>query len=136
MESPPTRSRHRSASPFELEIGFSRAVRQGRRILVSGTAPIGPDGESFEGGAYEQALRCFEIALEAITALGGSKEDVVRTRMFLVDASDWREVGRAHGDTFRGVDPAATMVVAAGLLDPSWRVEIEVEAQLAEAPGQ
>jgi enamine deaminase RidA (YjgF/YER057c/UK114 family) len=129
MESRPERSHHRSASPFEAQIGFSRAVRHGSRILVSGTAPIGPDGECFEGGAYEQAMRCFAIASEAITALGGELADVVRTRMYLVDADDWREVGRAHGDTFRGIDPAATMVVVAGLLDPRWRVEIEVEAE-------
>lgn len=130
MQSRPERTRHRSASPFETEIGFSRAVRHGARILVSGTAPIGPDGECFEGDAYQQARRCFEIALTAIAALGGGVADVVRTRMYLVDADDWREVGRAHGDVFRGVDPAATMVVVAALLDPRWRVEIEVEAEL------
>lgn len=123
-----TRTHHRSASPYEESIGFSRAVRHGDRILVSGTAPIGPDGETVEGGAYDQARRCFAIATDAIEALGGSVSDVVRTRMFLVDAADWEEVGRAHGEVFRGVDPAATMVVAAALLDERWRVEIEAVA--------
>ena len=125
---PPVRRHHRSASPFEGSIGFSRAVRHGDRIEVSGTAPIGADGETVDGDAYAQAGRCFEIIREAIEALGGSAADVVRTRMYLVDAADWEAVGRAHHDAFAGVDPAATMVVVAGLLDPRWRVEIEAVA--------
>ena len=119
---------HRSASPFEESIGFARAVRIDSRILVSGTAPIGPDGETLAGGAYEQARRCFEIIREALEALGGGVQDVVRTRTFLTNAEDWQEVGRAHGELFRGVNPAATMLVTAGLLDPAWKVEIEAEA--------
>lgn len=126
----PTRSHHRSASPFEDSIGFSRAVRHGRRILVSGTAPIAADGTTVEGDAYTQAQRCFEIILEAIEALGGERRDVVRTRMFLTHAEDSDAVGKAHGETFRGVHPAATMVVVKELLDPRWRVEIEAEAEL------
>jgi enamine deaminase RidA (YjgF/YER057c/UK114 family) len=98
--------------------------------LVSGTAPIGPDGTTVEGGAYEQARRCFEIIVEAVEALGGVRDDVVRTRMFLIDAADWEAVGRAHGEFFRDASPAATMVVAGGLLDPKWRVEIEAEAEV------
>lgn len=124
------RQKHHSASPYEKEIGFSRAIRSGKRILVSGTAPIGKDGQTVKGDAYEQAHRCFEIIVESIEALGGSKSDVVRTRMFLVNADDWRDVGRAHGEFFRGTNPAATMVVAKGLLDPDWRVEIEAEAEI------
>lgn len=126
------RQHARSASPYESEIGFSRAIRHGDRILVSGTAPIAANSETVEGDAYAQAKRCFEIIVAAIEELGGSTRDVVRTRMFLTDATDWREVGRAHGDFFRGVDPAATMVVVKELLDPRWRVEIEAEALLAE----
>ena len=122
------RRHHYSASPYESEIGFSRAVRIGSRILVSGTAPIGADGKTVKGSAYEQAKRCFEIIVESIEALGGERSDVVRTRMFLVSATDSKEVGRAHGEVFRGVDPAATMVVVKGLLDEAWRVEIEAEA--------
>ncbi len=126
------RRHHHSASPYEKAFGFSRAVRSGRRIIVAGTAPIGPDGKTAPGGAYEQAKRCFAIICEAIEALGGRREDVVRTRMFLVDAADQEGVGRAHGEFFRGVDPASTMVVVAGLLDSAWRVEIEAEAEVAE----
>ncbi len=121
---------HHSASPYEATIGFSRAVRRGRRILVSGTAPIGTDGETVRGDAYVQARRCFEIIIEAVEALGGSAGDVTRTRMFLIDAADWQAVGRAHGEAFRGTDPAATMVVVKELLDPGWRVEIEAEAEV------
>ncbi len=127
--------RHRSASPYEEQVGFSRAVRAGGRILVSGTAPIGADGKTVAGDAYVQARRCFEIAIEAVEALGGSAGDVVRTRMYMTDAGDWPAVGRAHGERFRGVDPAATMVVVKALIDPAWRVEIEVEAQLDDEPG-
>ena len=126
------RIHHRSASPYEPEIGFARALRTGRRILVSGTAPIGPDGATVEGSAHTQARRCFTIAVEAVEALGGRADDIVRTRMFLTDAEDWREVGRAHGAFFRGVDPVATMVVVKELLDPAWRVEIELEAEVEE----
>jgi enamine deaminase RidA (YjgF/YER057c/UK114 family) len=121
---------HYSASPYETTIGFSRAVRVGTRILVSGTAPIGPDGRTVEGDAYAQGRRCFDIIVEAVQALGGSASDVVRTRIYLTDASDWEAVGRAHGDAFRGTDPAATMIVVAGLLDSAWRVEVEAEAVL------
>lgn len=120
--------RYRSASPYEELVGFSRAVRRGSRIIVSGTAPIAPDGETVVGDAYAQAMRCFEIILEAVEGLGGCKEDVVRTRMYVVDAADWEAVSRAHGETFGAVFPAATMVVIKELLDPKWLVEIEAEA--------
>jgi enamine deaminase RidA (YjgF/YER057c/UK114 family) len=125
------RKNFRSSSPYEGLIGFSRAVRHGNRIVVSGTAPIGPDGETVEGGAFEQARRCFEVILEAVEGLGGRREDVIRTRIFVIDATDWDAVGRAHGEVFGEVFPAATMVVVAGLLDPRWRVEIEAEAEVA-----
>ncbi len=122
--------RYRSASPYESLVGFSRAVRRGSHIAVSGTAPIDANGETVAGGAYEQATRCFEVILEAVRALGGTREDVVRTRMFVTDASDWDAVGRAHGEFFGEVYPAATLVVVKGLLDPRWKVEIEADAQL------
>ena len=125
-----TTGRVRSASAYESLVGFSRAVRRGSRIVVSGTAPLGPDGETVVGDAYEQAKRCYEIILEAIEALGGTLEDVVRTRIFAIDAADWESIGRAHGEFFRDVYPAATMVVVKGLLDPRWKVEIEAEAEL------
>jgi enamine deaminase RidA (YjgF/YER057c/UK114 family) len=121
------RRRASSGSPFETPIGFSRAIRAGDRVLVSGTAPVWPDG-SCDPDAYTQACRCFEIAIGALEKLGGAAGDVVRTRMYLLDAADWEAVGRAHGGVFSDVRPAATMVVVAGLLDPRWRVEIELEA--------
>ena len=124
------RQHHSSASPFEASIGFSRAVRQGRRILVSGTAPIGDDGNCVAGDAEAQATRCFQIIQQAIESLGGSLKDVVRTRSYLVNTGDWQAVGRAHGAFFRDVRPASTMVVVAGLLDEAWRVEIEAEAEI------
>jgi enamine deaminase RidA (YjgF/YER057c/UK114 family) len=124
------RDHYRSSSPYEGLVGFSRAVRHGSRIVVSGTAPIAADGETVVGDAYEQAKRCFEVVLEAVEALGGRREDVIRTRIYVVDAADWDAVGRAHGETFGEVFPAATMVVVAGLLDPRWRVEIEAEAEV------
>lgn len=125
-----TADRVRSASAYETLVGFSRAVRRGSRIVVSGTAPLGPDGETVVGDAYDQAKRCYEIILEAIEALGGDLEDVVRTRIFVTDAADWESIGRAHGEFFRDVYPAATFVVVKGLLDPRWKVEIEAEAEL------
>jgi enamine deaminase RidA (YjgF/YER057c/UK114 family) len=121
------RRRVASSSPYEPVIGFSRAVRAGDRVLVSGTAPIWPDG-SCDPDPQAQAARCLEIILGALAEVGAGPEHVVRTRMFLVDAADWEAVGRAHGAVFAEVRPAATMVVVAGLLDPRWRVEIEAEA--------
>ncbi len=125
------RDHYRSSSPYEGLVGFSRAVRHDDRIVVSGTAPIGPDGETVVGDAYVQAKRCFEVIVEAVEALGGSREDLIRTRIYVIDPADRDAVGRAHGETFGEVFPAATMVVVAGLLDPRWRVEIEAEAELS-----
>lgn len=129
-----TRRRTGSASPYEAEIGFSRAVRAGDRIIVSGTAPVEPDGSSTPGDAEAQARRCFAIILAAVEQLGGSAADVVRTRMFITDAADAGAVGRAHGAVFRDVRPAATMVVIAALLRPEWKVEIEAEAIIGTNP--
>jgi enamine deaminase RidA (YjgF/YER057c/UK114 family) len=109
-------------------MGFSRAVRVGDRILVSGTAPIEPDGSSTPGEAGAQAERCLDIIVAAITELGGSVGDVVRTRMYLTHAEDAEAIGLAHGRRFGDVRPAAMMVLCAGLLRPEWRVEIEAEA--------
>lgn len=118
-----------SDSPFEDSIGFSRALRVGRRVLVSGTAPIWPDG-SCPADAELQARRCFEIILAALAEAGGSAADVVRTRMFITDAAHGDAVGRAHSAAVGAASPAATMVVVTGLLDPRWLVEIEAEAEL------
>jgi enamine deaminase RidA (YjgF/YER057c/UK114 family) len=121
-----------SGSPFEASIGFSRAVRVGDRVLVSGTAPIFPDG-SCPADARVQAERCFAIIEAALREAGATPADVVRTRMYLTDPRDADAVGRAHGAMFGATRPAATMVVVAALLDPRWRVEIEAEAVVAPA---
>ena len=119
--------RIRSGSPFEASIGFSRAVRAGDRVVVSGTAPVWPDG-SCPADASTQARRCLEIILGALAEAGAGPADVVRTRMYLVFSEDAAEVGAVHAEVFGSVRPAATMVVVAALLDPRWRVEIEAEA--------
>jgi len=121
------RARATSGSPFEGPIGFSRAIRVGDRVLVSGTGPVWPDG-SCDPDVFAQAMRAFKVASVALADLGASLRDVVRTRMYLLDAADWEAVGRAHNAYFEAVRPAATMVVVTGLLDPRWRVEVEVEA--------
>jgi enamine deaminase RidA (YjgF/YER057c/UK114 family) len=125
----PDRARVGSGSAYEPVIGFSRALRVGDRVLVAGTAPVWPDG-SCDPDPRMQAARCFEIVLAALAELGAGPEQVVRTRMYLVDAGDWEAVGRAHGEVFAATRPVATMVVVAGLLDPRWRVEVEAEAEL------
>lgn len=117
-------------SPYESSYGFARAVRVGDRILVSGTAPVEEDGSSTPGDAAAQARRCFAIVLRAVEELGGSAADVIRTRMFITDAADADQVGAVHGELFRDVRPAATMVVVSALLRDEWRVEIEAEALL------
>jgi enamine deaminase RidA (YjgF/YER057c/UK114 family) len=122
------RKRVASGSPYEPVIGFSRALVAGRVVAVSGTAPVMPDGGEPPADAYGQAKRCLEIIGAALVEVGASFADVVRTRTYLVDAGDWEEVGRAHGEVFSDVRPASTMVVVAGLLDPRWRVEMEADA--------
>ena len=126
------RRRVSSGSPFEPRVGFSRAMRVGQRVLVSGTAPVWADGWCDPDPAG-QARRCFAIILAALADLGGRPVDVVRTRTYLVDRNDWEAIGRVHGEIFGEVRPASTMVVVAGLLDPRWRVEIEAEAILDDA---
>jgi len=126
------RSNVSSGSPYESQIGFSRAVRVGDRVLVAGTAPIWPD-DSCPDDAGTQAARCLEIIITALETAGASVADVVRTRMFLTDPADADEVGRAHGMVFAEIRPAATMIVVSALLDPRWKVEIEAEAVLDAA---
>jgi enamine deaminase RidA (YjgF/YER057c/UK114 family) len=121
-----------SGSPFEAEIGFSRAVRAGRHVFVSGTAPVWPDG-SCDPDPGVQARRCLEIILAALAEAGATAADVVRTRTFLTDTADAGVVGRAHGEVFGEIRPASTMVAVAALLDPRWKLEIEAEALLDEA---
>ncbi len=118
-----------SGSPFEPQVGFSRAVRVDDRVIVAGTAPIWPD-DFVDPDPKVQTRRCLEIMLTALEEAGGTPEDVVRTRMFITDALLAGPVGEAHGEVFSEIRPAATMVVVAGLIDPRWLIEMELEAVL------
>jgi enamine deaminase RidA (YjgF/YER057c/UK114 family) len=126
------RLRIASGSPYERAIGFSRAVRVGDRVVVSGTAPVWPDGSCPEDVTL-QARRCFEIISAALAEAGASLADVVRSRVLLVDRADAAAVSAVHGEVYGEIRPAATMVVVAGLLEPRWRVEIEAEAVVGRA---
>ncbi len=117
------------SSPFEPIIGYSRAVRVGNAVHLSGTGPVGADDLNAEG----QTRRVFAIAADALAKAGASLGDVVRTRMYLTEVEDWEAVGRVHGEFFSRVRPAATMVVVAKLLNPAWRIEIEMDAVIPEA---
>jgi enamine deaminase RidA (YjgF/YER057c/UK114 family) len=119
-----------SGSPYEPTIGFSRAVRVGDRVWVAGTAPVMADDGDPPADAYGQARRCLEIIVAALREAGAGPEHVVRTRTFLTKPELWEEVGRAHGEVFRDVRPASTMVAVSALLDPRWLVEIEADAML------
>ena len=119
----------RAISPYEESFGFSRAVRAGDRVFVAGCAAIGPDNRNVGvGDPAAQARRCFEVIGAALEEAGSSLEEVVRTRVFLVDAGHAEAVGRVHGEVFGKVRPVTTAVVVAGLLDPEWLLEIEADA--------
>ncbi len=120
-------------SPYEPIIGFSRAVRVGNTVHLAGTGPVGADNEDAAG----QTRRIFAIAEKALAEAGASFNDVVRTRLYFTHAEDWEAIGRVHGEFFGQTRPAATMVVVAKLLNPAWRIEIEMEAVIPEdaVPG-
>jgi enamine deaminase RidA (YjgF/YER057c/UK114 family) len=117
------------ASPYEPVIGFSRAVLAGNSVHLSGTGPVGAENEDAAG----QTRRIFSIAAEALAQAGATFDHVVRTRMYLTHAEDWEAVGRVHGEFFANIRPAATMVVVAQLLNPAWRIEIEMDAIVEDA---
>lgn len=117
-----------SGSAFEDTIGFSRAVRCGNLIAVSGTAPIGEDGATHApGDAYRQTLRCIAIARAAIEAAGASLDAVIRTRILLTDIADYPAAARAHGEVFGSIKPACTVMQVSGFIDPDWLVELEID---------
>ena len=118
-----------SGSPYEPRYGFSRAVRSDDMVFVAGTAPIWPD-DFVDPDPKRQALRCMELMLEALAEAGGTLDDVVRTRMFITRSEDADAIGEAHGEVFGQVRPAATMVVVSSLLNPRWKVEMELDAVL------
>ena len=121
------RQRISSGAAFEDRVGYSRAVRVGPHVWVSGTAPIMPGDADPPAGAYDQAQVCIEIIGRALAEAGAGLDDVVRTRIYVTSADDIDEVGRAHGEAFGEARPATTGIVTT-LLDPRWRVEIEAEA--------
>lgn len=116
-----------SGSKYEPTIGFSRAVKVGNIIAISGTAPI-KDGKVAGGDAYTQTKRCIEIAAESLAKAGASLENIVRTRVMLTNIKDWEAAAKAHGEVFGTIRPACTFVQVAGLIDPAWLVEMEFDA--------
>jgi uncharacterized protein YceH (UPF0502 family) len=118
-----------SGSPYEPVVGFSRAVRVGEVVAVSGTGPIGPDGETVgPGDVAAQMRRCLEISLAALAELGGRPEDVIRTRTYLKRREDWEAASAVHGEFFGDIRPASTMLQVASMVDPEWLVETEMDA--------
>jgi enamine deaminase RidA (YjgF/YER057c/UK114 family) len=120
-----------SGSPFENSIGFSRAVRMGGVIAVSGTAPILPDGSTAaKGDVYGQTKRCLDIMKKAVEDAGGHLSDVIRTRIMLVDISTWEKAAQAHGEFFADIRPACTFVEISGFINDEWLVETEADGVL------
>ena len=126
-----TRKLVSTGTPWERPYGYSRAVRVGNRIYVTGTTALGADGEIVgTGDAYAQTVQVFRNLEQALNRLGAGLEHIVRTRMFVTDISLWEEYGRAHGEFMRTVMPATTMVEVSALIDERMLIEIEVDAEL------
>jgi enamine deaminase RidA (YjgF/YER057c/UK114 family) len=120
-----------SGAKWEPIVGYSRAVKVGNRIYVTGTTALGENGEIVgEENAYEQAKQCIRNIESALKRLGACLEHVVRTRMFVTDISRWEEYGRAHGEFFRDIMPATTIVEVKALIDPRMLIEIEADAEI------
>ncbi len=123
-----------TGSPYEKQIGVCRAVRDGQFIAVTGTAPLGADGKTVgKGDAAAQGRRCFEIIESALKQLGSGLADVIRTRIFLKRIEDWQAVAVIHGEVFRDVHPATTVVQVSAFIDADWLIEVEADA-IADRP--
>ncbi len=119
-----------SGAKWEPLVGYSRAVRIGNTIAVSGTVGVAADG-SISPDAYQQARRALEIIARALQSAGAAMTDVIRTRMFLTDMKHFQDVARAHGEVFGTIRPATSAVAVAGLVDPAFLVEIEADAVIS-----
>lgn len=128
-----TRRNISSGSYLEPQIGFSRAVRIGDMVAIGGTAPIAEGGgTACVGDVYGQTKRCLEIALTALTSAGGTAQDVIRTRIILIDIKDFPEAARAHSEVFTDIRPVTTVMAVTAFVDPDWLVEIELDAILKD----
>ncbi len=126
-----------SGSPYEPKVGISRAVRVGSIISVAGTAPLGPDGRTVgRGDAGAQARRCLEIIAAALERAGASLAQVVRTRILLTRIEDWQGVAAVHGEFFRDIRPANTIMQVSRFIDPDWLVEIEADAVVDDSGNE
>ena len=129
-----TIERFGSGGPYEQIYGYSRVVRAGDRLVTAGSTATVDGAVTGIGDPHAQTLTAFRIALDALAAAGAGPEDVIRTRMYVTDRAHADAAGRAHGELFASVRPAATLVVVAGLLDPAMLVEVEVEAYIGDRP--
>ena len=128
-----TRKRVQTNTVWEKKVGYCRAIRVDRRVFVTGTAAIGEGGTVHApGDGYAQTTRCFEIIGRALSELGASMADIVRTRMFVTDISRWEEYARAHAEAVGDHPPATTMVEVSRLIDPDMLIEIEADAVIEE----
>lgn len=134
-QDPAPLERIRAETPWADAVGYCRALRVGDRILVSGTAPVEPDGSTHApGDPYRQTRRCLEIIQAAVRKLGGPDAQVIRTRLYVTDAGTWEAVGEAHGESFSTAPPVTTLVEVSALISPDMMVEVEAEAWIPPSP--